>query len=173
MISKLSRFYGSDPSIVLAGGGNTSCKIGDRLFVKASGTSLATMTPDGFVEMDRDAARRAGQRDARRRSGHARSAVQGGHRGARCEPREGAAAVGRGAAASLAAGHVCRAQPRDDRQHAHLPHETASELAEEIFGDSILWLPYVDPGFTLAQTLKQALAEHRPRNGTARGPRRF
>ena len=40
-------------------------------------------------------------------------------------------------------------------------------LAEEIFGSSILWLPYVDPGFTLAQTLKQALAEHRQRNGQA------
>jgi len=51
VISKLSRFYGSDPAIVLAGGGNTSCKVGERLFVKASGTSLATMTPDGFVAM--------------------------------------------------------------------------------------------------------------------------
>ena len=53
VICKLSRYYGSDPSIVLAGGGNTSCKIGDRLFVKASGTSLATITSDGFLKMDR------------------------------------------------------------------------------------------------------------------------
>ena len=64
VITKLSRFYGSDPSIVLAGGGNTSCKVGERLYVKASGTSLATMTPDGFVAMDRATARSAGQRDA-------------------------------------------------------------------------------------------------------------
>ena len=54
VICKLSRFYGSDPSIVLAGGGNTSCKVGNRLYVKASGTSLATMMPEGFVVMDRD-----------------------------------------------------------------------------------------------------------------------
>ena len=42
VICKLSRFYGADPSIVLAGGGNTSCKIDNRMFVKASGTSLAS-----------------------------------------------------------------------------------------------------------------------------------
>ena len=65
VISKLSRFYGSDPSIVLAGGGNTSCKVGERLFVKASGTSLATMTPDGFVAMDRPRLEALVQRNAR------------------------------------------------------------------------------------------------------------
>ena len=54
VICNLSRFYGSDPAIVLAGGGNTSCKIGNRLYVKASGTSLATMDRDSFVTMDRD-----------------------------------------------------------------------------------------------------------------------
>jgi rhamnose utilization protein RhaD (predicted bifunctional aldolase and dehydrogenase) len=53
VIVKLSRFYGSDPSMVLAGGGNTSCKDADFLYVKGSGTALATMTRDGFVKMDR------------------------------------------------------------------------------------------------------------------------
>ena len=53
VIVKLSRFYGSDPSIVLAGGGNTSCKIDDILYVKGSGTALATMTRDAFVKLDR------------------------------------------------------------------------------------------------------------------------
>ena len=53
VLVKLSRFYGSDPDFVLAGGGNTSVKVGDRLFVKGSGHALATIPPDGFVEMDR------------------------------------------------------------------------------------------------------------------------
>ena len=52
---KLSRFYGSDPTFILAGGGNTSLKTDERLLVKASGHSLATITADGFVEMDRQA----------------------------------------------------------------------------------------------------------------------
>ena len=41
VIVKLSRFFGSDPSMVLAGGGNTSCKIDDILYVKGSGTAPA------------------------------------------------------------------------------------------------------------------------------------
>src|SRR5512145_1234194 len=53
VLVKLSRFYGSDPDFVLAGGGNTSVKIGDRLHVKGSGHALATIPPEGFVEMDR------------------------------------------------------------------------------------------------------------------------
>jgi rhamnose utilization protein RhaD (predicted bifunctional aldolase and dehydrogenase) len=55
VVVRLSHYYGSDPSIVLAGGGNTSVKVGDRLFVKASGHALATIGPEGFVEMDRHA----------------------------------------------------------------------------------------------------------------------
>jgi len=51
----LSHYYGSKPEYVLAGGGNTSVKMGDRLLVKASGYSLATIGPEGIVELDRPA----------------------------------------------------------------------------------------------------------------------
>ena len=49
----LSRYYGSDPEMVLAGGGNTSVKVGDKLLVKGSGSALATIGREGFVAMDR------------------------------------------------------------------------------------------------------------------------
>ena len=49
----ISRFYGANNDFVIAGGGNTSFKDGSRLWVKASGTSLATIDEDGFVVMDR------------------------------------------------------------------------------------------------------------------------
>ncbi len=48
-----SNRYGKDPSFVLAGGGNTSFKDETNLYIKGSGTSLATITPCGFVRMDR------------------------------------------------------------------------------------------------------------------------
>ncbi len=48
-----SNRYGADPGFVLAGGGNTSMKTEDTLWVKGSGTSLATITEEGFVKMDR------------------------------------------------------------------------------------------------------------------------
>lgn len=53
IITKISNKYGADSNFVLAGGGNTSYKNSDELYIKGSGTSLATITPDGFVRMDR------------------------------------------------------------------------------------------------------------------------
>jgi len=53
----LSRYYGSDPDFLLAGGGNTSMKTVDTLHIKASGISLADITRDGFVQMVRDKVR--------------------------------------------------------------------------------------------------------------------
>ena len=50
----VSRYYGSDNRAVIAGGGNTSLKTADRLWVKASGYALATIDEDGFAILDRE-----------------------------------------------------------------------------------------------------------------------
>lgn len=47
-----SRKYGSDPELVLAGGGNTSMKENGVLYVKGSGCALSGMEPENFVKMD-------------------------------------------------------------------------------------------------------------------------
>jgi rhamnose utilization protein RhaD (predicted bifunctional aldolase and dehydrogenase)/NAD(P)-dependent dehydrogenase (short-subunit alcohol dehydrogenase family) len=56
-----SQLIGSNPDLVLHGGGNTSIKLRQKnilgeeqevLFVKASGADLANMTPEGFVALD-------------------------------------------------------------------------------------------------------------------------
>ena len=49
----ISQFYGRDSRFVIAGGGNTSYKNAEKLWVKASGSSLATITEDGFAVLDR------------------------------------------------------------------------------------------------------------------------
>jgi rhamnose utilization protein RhaD (predicted bifunctional aldolase and dehydrogenase)/NAD(P)-dependent dehydrogenase (short-subunit alcohol dehydrogenase family) len=166
VICKLSRFYGADPSIVLAGGGNTSCKRGNRLFVKASGTSLASMTPDGFVKMDRDKldelASATLDDDADTREAQYKAAILG----ARCEPEKG-----QRPSVEVLLHHLV---PGTHVVHSHATivntltcHANGRELAQEIFGDDIVWLPYVDPGYVLGQALQQALAEHAARTGSA------
>jgi rhamnose utilization protein RhaD (predicted bifunctional aldolase and dehydrogenase)/NAD(P)-dependent dehydrogenase (short-subunit alcohol dehydrogenase family) len=168
VIAKLSRYYGSDPSIVLAGGGNTSCKVGDRLYVKASGTSLATMTPDGFVAMNREKLESlAGatlDNDPDSREAQFQAAVAA----ARCEPERG-----QRPSVEVLLHHLLRGTYV---VHSHATIANAltccirgQRLAEEIFGNSILWLAYIDPGFTLAQALKQALADHRKRHSQNSG----
>lgn len=50
---EISQFYGSDNRFVIAGGGNTSYKNNEKIWVKASGSSLATITEAGFAVLDR------------------------------------------------------------------------------------------------------------------------
>ncbi len=164
VIVKLSRFFGSDPSMVLAGGGNTSCKIADILYVKGSGTALATMTRDGFVKMDRgrlsELADATLDSDPRTREEQFRQLVNG----ARCEPEKG-----QRPSVEVVLHHLV---PARYIVHSHATianaltcHAGGRALAERIFGDDIVWVPYVDPGFILAQTLKQSLKEYRARTG--------
>ena len=50
---EISQFYGRDNRFVIAGGGNTSYKNNEKIWVKASGSSLATITEAGFAMLDR------------------------------------------------------------------------------------------------------------------------
>ena len=50
---EVSRKYGRDDRYVIAGGGNTSYKNEERLWVKASGHALATIGEEGFAVLDR------------------------------------------------------------------------------------------------------------------------
>ncbi|MBQ7485529.1 MAG: class II aldolase [Oscillospiraceae bacterium] len=47
-----SNFYGADPELVVAGGGNTSMKENGVLYVKGSGTALASIRAEEFVALD-------------------------------------------------------------------------------------------------------------------------
>lgn len=55
LLAAMSNKYGADPAYVLAGGGNTSFKCKEYLWIKGSGTSLATIQAQDFVVMDREA----------------------------------------------------------------------------------------------------------------------
>jgi rhamnose utilization protein RhaD (predicted bifunctional aldolase and dehydrogenase) len=50
----ISRYYGENPAYVIAGGGNTSYKDQDTIWIKASGIPLAGIGRDGFVALSRN-----------------------------------------------------------------------------------------------------------------------
>ena len=52
-LAAMSNRYGADSAYVLAGGGNTSYKNDKNLWVKGSGTSLATIKAEDFVVLER------------------------------------------------------------------------------------------------------------------------
>jgi len=50
---EVSQFYGKKKDFVIAGGGNTSFKDENNIYITASGSSLATIEESGFAQLDR------------------------------------------------------------------------------------------------------------------------
>ncbi len=161
---KLSHFYGSDIDFVIAGGGNTSFKTEDRLFVKGSGTYLATIEAGGFVEMDRrqlDALLSADLgSDPDLREKRFKESILA----ARMHPE-------RGQRPSVEC-VLHNILPRRFVVHTHSTlanwlacSSSGARTTNELFGDDILWIPYVDPGFVLAQSINRALKDYSRRTG--------
>jgi rhamnose utilization protein RhaD (predicted bifunctional aldolase and dehydrogenase) len=162
----LSREYGSDPGWVVAGGGNTSWKDGDVLYVKASGYPLATIGEDGFARMDR-----------RKLAAIWETAYPEGNDAGDVAERE-----------RLVLQDMMNARiPGEERRpsvetmlHDLLPwplvvhlHPTlvngltcgvdGPKKAKDLFGDDAVWIPVTDPGYVLAKVIKESLEDRTSR----------
>jgi rhamnose utilization protein RhaD (predicted bifunctional aldolase and dehydrogenase)/NAD(P)-dependent dehydrogenase (short-subunit alcohol dehydrogenase family) len=163
VLVKLSHYYGADPEFVIAGGGNTSVKIGDRLFVKGSGHALATIPAEGFVEMDRT------QLEAllNRKLPEDRMAREAEFKAATLAARVHPEKNQRPSVEAL----LHHLMPRQYVVHSHstlVNMVTCSvkgpELARQWAAD-IVWIPEIDPGFLLSRTLEQALQDYKKATG--------
>ncbi len=164
-LAAISRRYGADPAWVLAGGGNTSFKTADKLYVKASGFALGTIEASGFCEIDRarlDAIwtrEYPGDKDAREDS------VLADLMAAR-SPGE----TKRPSVETLLHGFF----PQAYVVHTHpavVNGLTCSQEGEaafvRIFGDEGIWVPLVDPGYTLAVAVRGIFDAYAARKGAA------
>ncbi len=161
----LSLRYGADPAWVLAGGGNTSFKNVDRLYVKASGFSLGDIDASGFCEMDRS------KLDAIWRKEYPTDKAL----------REEAALAD--LMAARAAGETKRPSvetllhgffPQAYVVHTHpavVNGLTCGARGEEafrtLFAGRGIWVPLVDPGFTLANAVRGIFEAFRAAEGKA------
>ena len=153
---ELSRDWGGRPGFALAGGGNTSVKTADRLWVKASGHRLATIDGRGFVELDRgaleamlDAGDWPGDVTAREALFVERVMA------ARVDPAAGRPSVEALLHHLLPGRFVVHTHPT--AVNALTCCVRGEALAAEALGDAALWQPYVDPGLTLALDLRRRL----------------
>ena len=159
----LSRLYGSDPDWVLAGGGNTSFKDEKRLYVKASGTSLGSIDESGFCSIERDRL----------------DAIWSAKYPEVAEAREAAALADLMAARSSA---EAKRPSVETLMHGLFPqayvvhtHPAAVNgvtcgregraAFERLFGAEGIWVPFVDPGYVLARTVRTELEAFRALHG--------
>ena len=156
----VSREYGSDPKWVVAGGGNTSFKDDRTLYVKASGFPLATIGSDGFARMDRGKLAAIWNRDYP--AGDDSQSVAERERLVLADvmaariPGE----VRRPSVETLL--HDILPWPLVVHLHPTLVNgltcgKSGTGIAARLFGDSHVWIPYVDPGYVLAKAIRDAL----------------
>lgn len=159
-IAQLSREYGAGNEWVIAGGGNTSIKDSDHMWIKASGTTLAEIVPEQFVQMNRSRLDAIWEQiypenpDAREKQALA------------------------DLMAARVAGEEHKRPSVETMMHALFPHRivfhthptmlnglTCSRegraAAERLLGDRALWIPTVNPGYILARTIFDLVGQWR------------
>ena len=155
----LSRYYGSDPDFLLAGGGNTSMKTEDSLYIKASGVSLADITRDGFVEMDREKVRDILARTYSQDTLEREEQVKSDMLAARCHPEGGKRpSVETMFHEQIKYRFVVHTHP--SLINGLTCGKDGETIARELFGDGALWISY-SPGYTLAKKVQRGLTQYR------------
>ena len=162
----LSRLMGQDTRLVQPGGGNTSTKLGDTLLVKGSGTDLRTITRQGFTQLS--LSRLAALRDAETMSDAEMMRFMAG-----CMLAEGPAPSVETPLHSLLP-HRVIAHTHDvaTMSLTNVRDAVAERLVAELFQGRIVYLPYVRPGFPLAQAVGRLVGRAEGRRGRRRAERR-
>ena len=156
-IERISRKFGADPAYAIAGGGNSSWKDSETLYVKASGAFLATIDSGGFVALDRrlldSMSDRSYSPDPEMRELQVKSDLLR----SRIHPE-----LNQRPSVEASVHHVI---PWSFVLHLHptsinglLCSARAEEMTKELFGDSVLFLPYITPGYVLYKAVGDALA---------------
>jgi rhamnulose-1-phosphate aldolase/alcohol dehydrogenase len=157
-----SNLLGADRALANQGGGNTSAKetISDHagretrvLWVKGSGTDLATITAPGFPGLRLDELlplrERESMDDASMVAYLLRSAIK---------PDQPRPSIETLLHAFIAAPHVDHTHP--DAVVALTSTPRGRELADETFGNEAVWLPYQRPGFAMSRRIAELLEEN-------------
>ncbi|MCG8479074.1 MAG: class II aldolase/adducin family protein [Spirochaetales bacterium] len=155
-IVDLSRRYGEGTDWVIAGGGNTSVKDGESMWIKASGTTLEGIDESGFVHMDRRALAALWERpypadpDRREQRALADLLASRGDGDATARP-----SVETLMHALFPHRIVCHTHPA--RVNGITCARDGREATRSLLGSDTAWMPTVNPGYTLAQELRDRI----------------
>ena len=161
---KVSREYGADSDFVLAGGGNTSCKEKGRMYVKASGTQLGTIEADGFTEIDLEKLSGIWTSDYSQDKDEREEEVLKDLMASRIDPEGRRPSVETLLHGLFPFTYVIHTHP------ALINGITCSrdgeKAAREVFGDKIIWIPVIDPGYILALAVKKEVDAYQKDKGS-------
>ncbi len=157
----ISRKFGQDSRFVIAGGGNTSYKNEDRLWVKASGHALATITEDGFAVLDRALLNPMGEKayseDTALREEQVKNDLA-----AACITKDRRPSVETSLHNCMGFAFVVHLHPT--LVNGLMCSVNAAAACKELFPEA-LYIEYTDPGYTLFKKVYDRIQEYKAANG--------
>ncbi|MBS4205407.1 bifunctional aldolase/short-chain dehydrogenase [Lederbergia citrea] len=157
-----SNLIGSDRAVCNWGGGNTSMKTIEKdfrgrdievMWVKGSGSDLATMKADNFTGLNMEDIRplieRDSMTDAEMVEYLSHCMIDSKH------PRPSIETL---LHAFLPFKHVDHTHP--DAIISLCCADNGKEIAKEIYGDRFVWVPYIRPGFSLSKMIAEGVKNH-------------
>ena len=161
---KISQFYGKNPEMVIAGGGNTSYKNDENIWVKASGHALATITEEGFAKLDRKKLGLISERtycaDSFERERQIKDDLME-------------------ATITKDRRPLVETLMHDVIEYAYVVHlhptkvnglmcgNEVEKYLDELFGDQVVYIPYIDPGYVLFKEVEKQLSKFKAEKGKA------
>ncbi len=158
----ISRAYGTQKEYVIAGGGNTSYKTDDKLWIKASGYALATIGEEGFAVMDR-------KKLAKISEGHYSNDPF--ERESQIKDDLAAATITKGKRPSVetsfhnAINYKFVVHLHPTAVNGIMCSNKAEELVHLVFGPEAVYIPYIDPGYILFKEVEAKIKAFRVEKG--------
>lgn len=157
----ISQKYGSDERYVIAGGGNTSYKDAEHLWVKASGHALATITEDGFAVLSRAMLNPMGEKkyssDTAQREEEVKNDLA-----AACITKDRRPSVETSLHNCMEAAFVVHLHPT--LVNGLMCANNAAQVCAELFPEA-LYIPYTDPGYVLFKKVYDKIKAYKKING--------
>ena len=157
----ISRKFGQDSRFVIAGGGNTSYKDENRLWVKASGHALATITEDGFAVLDRTLLNEMGEKAYNEDTAIREEQVKNDLAMA-CVTKDRRPSVETSLHNCMGFAFVVHLHPT--LVNGLMCSANAEAACGEIFPEA-LYIEYTDPGYTLFKKVYDRINAYKAANG--------
>ena len=157
----ISRKFGQDSRFVIAGGGNTSYKNEERLWVKASGHALATITEDGFAVLDRALLNEMGEKAYSQDTAVREEQVKNDLAVA-CVTKDRRPSVETSLHNCMGFAFVVHLHPT--LVNGLMCSANAEAVCREMFPDA-LYIEYTDPGYTLFKKVYDRIKAYKNANG--------
>ncbi|MBW6501655.1 MAG: SDR family NAD(P)-dependent oxidoreductase [Bacteroidales bacterium] len=157
---EISRYYGNLKEYVIAGGGNTSYKDDDTIWIKASGEPLSALSEEGLVALDRHRldmiSRTKYSDDPVVREDQVKSDLLRCIRGSESPGRP---SVETSLHNLIRYKFVVHLHPA--LINGLLCGRNSGDLTVRLFGKKVLYVPYTDPGYTLFKNLESEIMLYR------------